>query len=153
MTKINGKANTLNGAIRYFAYAIRKPNVVRAPKKEKASYCCVSGRYRTSRARMAIDATWSMKPAKTAARAGRKNVCFFLRAVRTECAKPREYRPSASLSRTTCMAAIIAHGSEPPRVGLLTVNRNDIRNLRWNCQFHRSSTLAKLQRIGTRLDP
>src|SRR5439155_12820561 len=92
MIKINGKANTLNGAIRYFAYAIRKPNVVRAPKKEKASYCCVSGRYRTSRARMAIDATWSMKPAKTAARAGRKNVCFFLRAVRTECAKPREYR-------------------------------------------------------------
>src|SRR6266516_87368 len=152
MTKINGKANTLNGAIRYFAYAIRKPNVVRAPKKEKASYCCVSGRYRTSRARMAIDATWSMKPAKTAARAGRKNVCFFLRAVRTECAKPREYRPSASLSRTTCMAAIIAHGSEPPPCAIIKVYRNDNRHIRWYCPVHRSSTLAEHSRIGTRMD-
>src|SRR5437667_3601737 len=124
MTKINGKANTLNGAIRYFAYAIRKPNVVRAPKKEKASYCCVSGRYRTSRARMAIDATWSMKPAKTAARAGLKNVCFFLRAVRTECAKPREYRPSASLRRTTCMPGIIAHASGRFRCVIINSRRS-----------------------------
>src|SRR5262245_29039802 len=57
---------------------------------------------------MMIETTCSAKPAITAANAGLKNVCFFFRAVRTACAKPTKYRPSASLSRTTCMAGIIA---------------------------------------------
>src|SRR5207244_4019943 len=48
-----------------------------------------------------------------------KSVCFFLRAVRTECAKPTKYKPSASLSKTTCMAGIIAHGLRPPRCAII----------------------------------
>src|SRR5689334_13446218 len=111
---MTGNAKTLNGAIRYFAYAIKKPSVARAAKNENASYRWVNGRYRTSIARRTIEVTWSMNPTITAPRAGLKNVCFLLRVVRTECTKPTQYRPSASLSKTTCMAGIIAHACGDP---------------------------------------
>src|SRR5215470_9930299 len=92
-----------------------------------------------------------MKPTKTAAKAGWKNVCFFLRAVKTECAKPTEYRPSASLSKTTCMAHYSTWFTLPP-CAIMAVYRNDNRDLRRYRPVHRSSTLAEYSRIGTRVD-
>src|SRR6266568_4711038 len=52
-----------------------------------------------------MDATCRINPPETAAKAGRNSVCFLFSAVRTECAKPTEYRAKASRRRTTCMAS------------------------------------------------
>src|SRR5215471_11530902 len=52
-----------------------------------------------------MDRTCRMNPPKTAPKAGRNNVCFLFRAVRTECANPTEYRAKASRRRITCMVS------------------------------------------------
>src|SRR2546425_13376159 len=99
---------------------------------------------------MTIDATCRTKPTEIATKAGLKNVCFFLRAVRTECAKPREYRPSASLRRTTCMAPIIAPGAVP--VCDNGRYRNEHHDLRWHHSIHRSPSFLERSRVRPRVD-
>src|SRR5438046_846031 len=106
-------------------------------------------------ARKTIDATCSTKPAHTATRAGTKMVCFFLSAVRTECAKPTKYRPSASLSRTTCMAGIIAHGSGRLPCAIIREvirDHHEHCDLCWYCSIHRLAVFLERPRIGARLD-